>query len=62
MVKKRASVRGKGVDIFFEETEVPKRQKATFYFPQVLLENLDDIWLELRLKNLKLKKSAIVAV
>ncbi|RLF95272.1 hypothetical protein DRN52_04090 [Thermococci archaeon] len=60
MAKKNASVRGKGVDIFFEETKAPKSQKATFYFPQELLEKLDDVWLELRRKRRSLKKSEIV--
>lgn len=61
MARKRASVKGKGVDIFFEAEEAPKRQKATFYFPRSLLEELDDIWLELRRRQRRLKKSDIVA-
>ncbi|HDI11056.1 MAG TPA: hypothetical protein ENF77_01890 [Candidatus Acetothermia bacterium] len=61
MAKRRASVRGKGVDIFFEEAEAVKSRKATFYFPQELLEKLDDVWMDLRRKKRKLKKSEIVA-
>lgn len=53
-------MKGKGVDIFFESGEAPKRQKATFYFPQSILQGLDDLWLDLRRRNRKLKKSDIV--
>lgn len=51
--------KGKGVEAFLGEEEAPG--KATFYLPKELLLRLDDLWLELRRKNRKLRKSDIVA-
>ncbi len=66
---KRASLKGKGAEIFLgseeERQEVrPARkphQKATFYFPPELLEALDNVWLELRRVNRSVTKSELVA-
>ena len=74
---KRPSLKGKGADIFLSHEEpsglsastarsrVPQNQvqgKATFYLPGGLLELLDEIWLKLRARNRRLKKSEIVRV
>ena len=36
--------------------------RATFYLPPSLVENLDDVWLDLRRTNRKLRKSDIVRI
>ncbi len=72
MVKKRASLKGKGADIFLgpaergESQPRPKatsqpHQKATFYFPPEVLQDLDQVWLDLRRVNRNVKKSDVVA-
>ena len=43
-----------------QPTQKPVQGKATFYLPSPLLEKLDEVWLTLRRKNRKLKKSDIV--
>ena len=70
MARKRASVKGKGADIFLpgqgeqagEPRPVPTRahKKATFYLPPDLLDQLDDAWLDLRRLNRDVKKSDLV--
>ncbi|MCM8759516.1 MAG: hypothetical protein NC906_07100 [Candidatus Omnitrophica bacterium] len=62
---KRPSLKGKGVDIFLGETKTkqekePEKGKATFYFPERLLTELDEAWFFLRRINRKIKKSDIV--
>lgn len=60
---KRPSLKGKGVDIFLGETKAekePGKGKATFYFPETLLTELDEAWFSLRRINRKIKKSDIV--
>ena len=51
--------KGKGIEAFLGEEE--PQGKATFYLPPKLLLELDDVWLELRRENRKLRKSDIVA-
>lgn len=62
---KRPSLKGKGVDIFLGETKTkeekePEKGKATFYFPEKLLAELDEAWFILRRTDRKIKKSDIV--
>lgn len=62
---KRPSLKGKGVEIFLGEQKTEEKKeiekgKATFYFPQDLLEELDEAWFILRKINRKIKKSDIV--
>lgn len=62
---KRPSLKGKGVDIFLGSSEEklnkePVKGKATFYFPEKLLSELDEAWFILRKINRKIKKSDIV--
>lgn len=68
-MSKRPSLKGRGVDIFLGKTEeklkgkeqkLEKKDKATFYFPQDILSNLDEAWFLLRKINRKIKKSDIV--
>lgn len=74
MAKKRATMKGKGADIFLgtereEQQEVGREhkpvpqpnQKATFYFPPEILQKLDKTWLEFRRTNKDVKKSDLVA-
>ncbi|MCX7844940.1 MAG: hypothetical protein N2507_06425 [Candidatus Bipolaricaulota bacterium] len=51
--------RGRGVEAFLGGKEAPS--KATFYLPQDLLLELDDLWLDLRRVNRKVTKSDLVA-
>jgi len=51
--------KGKGIGAYLGDEETPGR--ATFYLPPKLLLELDDVWLELRRENRKLRKSDIVA-
>jgi hypothetical protein len=51
--------KGKGIGAYLGDEETPG--KATFYLPPKLLLELDDVWLELRRENRKLRKSDIVA-
>ncbi|HOK79402.1 MAG TPA: hypothetical protein PK303_00635 [bacterium] len=64
---KRPSLKGRGVDIFLgkpEKKEKVKKEenkgKATFYFPQKLISDLDEAWFVLRRIDRKIKKSDIV--
>ncbi|MCX7704763.1 MAG: hypothetical protein N2115_00705 [bacterium] len=62
---KRPSLKGKGVDIFLGESKTkvekePVKGKATFYFPEKLLSELDEAWFSLRRINRRIKKSDIV--
>ncbi len=62
---KRPSLKGKGVDIFLGESKAKieketEKGKATFYFPEELLTELDEAWFVLRRINRKIKKSDIV--
>lgn len=65
---KRPTAKGKGADIFLGEEETTARetaqeavekQKASFYFTLELLEELDQTWMQLRMKNRKLTKSEL---
>ena len=65
---KRKSIRGQGADVFLaDEPEAPqkvpahKRTMVTFYLPPELVETLDRVWLERRMKDKKVQKSHIVA-
>ncbi len=64
--KKRPNLKGKGVDFFLEEekhvTSEVTQSKVTFYLPSILLDKLDKLWLDLRRKNRKLKKSEIARI
>ena len=68
MARKRASVKGKGADIFLsgqeghqdESHKARAHKKATFYLPSDLLDRLDDAWLDLRRLNRDVKKSDLV--
>ncbi|MGB9642656.1 MAG: hypothetical protein ACP5JO_03125 [Candidatus Ratteibacteria bacterium] len=64
---KRPSLKGRGVDIFLGKSDQKekiekeeKKGKATFYFPQKLLSELDEAWFVLRRIDRKIKKSDIV--
>ncbi len=66
---KRPSLKGRGVDIFLGRTEESRKEKeqasekkgkATFYFPQNILADLDEAWFLLRKIDRKIKKSDIV--
>ncbi|HOJ30549.1 MAG TPA: hypothetical protein PK165_01950 [bacterium] len=65
---KRPSLKGRGVDIFLGKSDQKekkpvkeeKKGKATFYFPQKLLSELDEAWFILRRIDRKIKKSDIV--
>lgn len=68
---KRPTAKGKGADIFLgdQETAAPEtsqetveKQKASFYFTLELLEELDQTWMQLRMKNRKLTKSELAQV
>jgi len=68
---KRPTAKGKGADIFLGEQETAARetaqeavekQKASFYFTLELLEELDQTWMQLRMKNRKLTKSELAQV
>jgi len=70
---KRPSLKGRGADIFLGEEAgvkagqnagIPADQqaeKATFYLPAELLTRLDNLWMNLRRSNRKLKKSHLVS-
>lgn len=68
---KRPSLKGRGADIFLGEEAgagqnagMPAGQqaeKATFYLPADLLTRLDNLWMNLRRSNRKLKKSHLVS-
>ena len=72
MAKHRASVKGKGADIFLASNDDDQahprppqalaRKKATFYLPPALLDQLDDAWLDLRRVNRNVTKSELVNV
>ena len=64
MAKKRLTIKGKGADFFFEEERlrVLKQVKTTFYLLQTLIDNLDNVWLDLRRNHKKLKKSDIARI
>ena len=66
---KKPSAKGKGADIFLgDEAAKPRRTtqatvakgKGSFYLPIALLEQLDQTWMQLRIKNRKLTKSEFV--
>jgi len=68
---RRPTAKGKGADIFLGEQETAARetaqeavekQKASFYFTLELLEELDQTWMQLRMKNRKLTKSELAQV
>ncbi|MCM8764998.1 MAG: hypothetical protein NC830_06545 [Candidatus Omnitrophica bacterium] len=62
-MRSRPSLKGKGIDIFLSEPKVKKESrkgKATFYFPETLLSELDETWFVLRRTNRKIRKSDIV--
>lgn len=74
MTMKRTTLKGKGKDLYFPtstparqhtstETAEQKVEKATFYLPPEVTEQLEAGWFELRkeFKNKKVSKSAIVA-
>jgi len=65
---KRPTAKGKGADIFLGEEEAATaetaqdtvaKEKASFYFTLELLEELDQTWMQLRMKNRKLTKSEL---
>ncbi len=65
---KRPTAKGKGADIFLGEEEAAAaetaqetvaKEKASFYFTLELLEELDQTWMQLRMKNRKLTKSEL---
>lgn len=71
---KRTSMKGKGKELYFptstpasqhavKTTEEQKVEKATFYLPPEVTEQLEASWFELRkeFKDKKVSKSAIVA-
>jgi len=66
---KRPTAKGKGADIFLGEEEAATaetaqdtvaKEKASFYFTLELLEELDQIRMQLRMRNRKLTKSELV--
>lgn len=66
---KRPTAKGKGADIFLGEEEAATaetaqdtvaKEKASFYFTLELLEELDQTWMQLRMRNRKLTKSELV--
>ena len=72
--KKRPQIKGKGADVFFTESEpqeeeeklqekvkAEKRVMVTFYLPSSLVDKLDKVWIERRLKDRKVQKSHLVA-
>lgn len=66
-MRKRPTLKGKGVEIFLGEErksskkkEVSKKEKGTFYLPPSLLDSLDKAWISLRNHNRKIRKSDIV--
>lgn len=71
MARKRASVKGKGADIFLSGQDDQQgrvgtpaaraHKKATFYLPPDLLDRLDDAWLDMRRVNRGVTKSELVA-
>ena len=65
---KRKSIRGQGADVFLtnapdtpQKGQERKRTMVTFYLPPALVETLDRVWLERRMKDKKVQKSHIVA-
>ena len=71
MPRRRASMKGKGMEIFLPaegeeatEREVFKKEKTkmvTFHIPVELEKKLDTVWLELRQHKRGVRKSGIVA-
>lgn len=68
-MRKRPTLKGKGVEIFLGEKRKPfkkeavlKKEKGTFYLPPSLLASLDKVWITLRNHNRKIRKSDIVKV
>jgi len=68
---KRPNAKGKGADIFLGEEgtaaaetaqETVAKEKTSFYFTLELLEDLDQTWMQLRMKNRKLTKSELAQV
>jgi len=68
---RRPTAKGKGADIFLGDEEAATaetaqetlaKEKASFYFTVEFLEKLDQIWMQLRMKNRKLTKSELVQV
>lgn len=66
---RRPTAKGKGADIFLGEEEgaireigqeTTEKEKASFYFTLEFLEELDQTWMQLRMKNRKLTKSELV--
>ncbi len=65
---KRASIKGKGMDIFIPSKEEKQEAvmtdkshaKATFYLPQSLLDRLDLAWIKQRMRQRGLTKSYFV--
>ena len=64
MTNKRPTIKGKGADFFLDQDKSGDslQGKATFYIPEVLIEKLDDVWVDLRKSNRKLKKSDIARI
>jgi hypothetical protein len=65
---RRRSLKGKGADIFLLESEEPnppqttdKRSMVTVYLPEELIHQLDQVYLQRRMKDRKAQKSHIVA-
>lgn len=66
---RRPTAKGKGADIFLGEEEAAMhepadettgKEKASFYFTSEFLDELDQAWMQLRMKNRKLTKSELV--
>ena len=45
-----------------QDLQTTLQGRATFYLPPALVESLDDVWLDLRRTNRKLRKSDIVRI
>lgn len=61
---RRPTAKGKGADIYLNNElisgETSEKEKASFYFTLELLNQLDQAWMQLRMKNRKLTKSELV--
>ena len=57
---KRPTAKGKGEDIYFQGEKKLDKGKASFYFDQNFLDDLDQTWMQLRMENRKLTKSDFV--
>lgn len=65
---RRSTAKGKGADIFLGEEEAKHepanettgKEKASFYFTSEFLGELDQAWMQLRMKDRKLAKSGLV--